>query len=140
MKQFKVPMLVTGGGGYTKNNVARCWAYETAVLLDTRLDNNLPDNDYYEYFGPQYKLKTYSYQQIENMNVKSYIEQIKKQVLENLKCIEHAPGVQMSEVPPDNYIPELNENDSEDENPDERLGQYAMDRNIKRDEEFYDTY
>ena len=25
----QVPMLVTGGGGYTKNNVARCWAYET---------------------------------------------------------------------------------------------------------------
>ena len=51
MKQFKVPMLVTGGGGYTKNNVARCWAYETAVLLDTKLDNNLPENAYYEYFG-----------------------------------------------------------------------------------------
>jgi hypothetical protein len=32
MKEFGVPMLVTGGGGYTKHNVARCWAYETAVL------------------------------------------------------------------------------------------------------------
>jgi hypothetical protein len=24
MKSFNVPMLVTGGGGYTKHNVARC--------------------------------------------------------------------------------------------------------------------
>jgi acetoin utilization deacetylase AcuC-like enzyme len=32
MKEYGVPMLVTGGGGYTKHNVARCWAYETAVL------------------------------------------------------------------------------------------------------------
>merc|ERR1719201_2566480 len=138
MKQFKVPMLVTGGGGYTKNNVARCWAYETAVLLDTKLDNNLPENDYYEYFGPQYTLKTRPHQAIENMNTRSYIEQIKREVVENLKAMEHAPGVQMSEAPPENYIPEMKDDLDEDENPDERLGQYAMDRNIKRDDEFYD--
>lgn len=35
MKEFGVPMLVTGGGGYTKHNVARCWTYETAILTDT---------------------------------------------------------------------------------------------------------
>ena len=46
----------------------------------------------------------------------------------------------MSEVPPENYIPEMNDDLEEDENPDERLGQYAMDRNIKRDDEFYDVY
>ena len=33
-----------------------------------------------------------------------------------------------------------NDDLEEDENPDERLGQYAMDRNIKRDDEFYDVY
>jgi acetoin utilization deacetylase AcuC-like enzyme len=27
MKSFNVPMLVTGGGGYTKHNVARCAVY-----------------------------------------------------------------------------------------------------------------
>ena len=120
--------------------MARCWAYETAVLLETKLDNNLPENDYYEYFGPQYTLKTRPHQVIENMNTRSYIEQIKREVVENLKAMEHAPGVQMSEVPPENYIPEMNDDLDEDENPDERLGQYAMDRNIKRDDEFYDTY
>lgn len=34
----------------------------------------------------------------ENLNSKSYISTIKMQVLENLRCIQHAPGVQMQEV------------------------------------------
>ncbi len=34
MKSFNVPMLVLGGGGYTIRNVSRCWAYETARLLN----------------------------------------------------------------------------------------------------------
>jgi hypothetical protein len=33
MMKFGLPMLVVGGGGYKIKNVARCWAYETAVLL-----------------------------------------------------------------------------------------------------------
>ncbi len=30
---YGVPLLVLGGGGYKIINVARCWTYETAVLL-----------------------------------------------------------------------------------------------------------
>lgn len=37
VKSFNVPTLVLGGGGYTMRNVARCWTYETAVLLDTEI-------------------------------------------------------------------------------------------------------
>ncbi|KAJ0524101.1 putative histone deacetylase [Helianthus annuus] len=29
VKKFGLPLLVTGGGGYTKENVARCWTVET---------------------------------------------------------------------------------------------------------------
>jgi hypothetical protein len=36
MMKFGLPMLVVGGGGYKIKNVARCWAYETAVLLGAR--------------------------------------------------------------------------------------------------------
>ena len=36
MMKFGLPMLVVGGGGYKIKNVARCWAYETAVLLGGR--------------------------------------------------------------------------------------------------------
>lgn len=31
---FGLPTLILGGGGYTIRNVARCWAYETAVVLN----------------------------------------------------------------------------------------------------------
>jgi hypothetical protein len=44
------------GGGYAIRNVARCWAYETSVLLDVPISDAIPKNDYYEYYGPEYKL------------------------------------------------------------------------------------
>ena len=37
-----MPTLVLGGGGYTVRNVARCWTYETSLLLDTDISNELP--------------------------------------------------------------------------------------------------
>ena len=46
----------TGGGGYTVRNVARCWAYETSVLLNTPLSNDIPYNDFFEYYAPDFKL------------------------------------------------------------------------------------
>merc|ERR1739841_376050 len=52
VKKFNLPLLVTGGGGYTKENVARCWTVETGVLLDTELPNQIPDNEYIKYFAP----------------------------------------------------------------------------------------
>ena len=48
VKSFNLPMLMLGGGGYTIQNVARCWTYETAVALDTEIPNELPYNDYFE--------------------------------------------------------------------------------------------
>ena len=43
------------GGGYTKQNVARCWAAETALLVDEQISADLPPNDYYEYFAPDFR-------------------------------------------------------------------------------------
>ena len=43
------------GGGYTKQNVARCWAAETALLEDEEICADLPSNDYYEYFAPDFR-------------------------------------------------------------------------------------
>jgi len=34
--------MVVGGGGYTLRNVARCWCYETSVLLGEEISNDLP--------------------------------------------------------------------------------------------------
>jgi len=33
VKSFNIPLMLLGGGGYTIRNVARCWAYETAVAV-----------------------------------------------------------------------------------------------------------
>ncbi|KAF5205100.1 Histone deacetylase [Thalictrum thalictroides] len=134
VKKFNLPLLVTGGGGYTKENVARCWAVETGVLLDTKLPDEIPDNAYSQYFGPEYSLKI-PHGHIENYNSKSYISTIKSQVLESLRYIQHAPSVQMHEVPPDFYIPDFDEDEL---NPDERVHQHTQDRQIQRDDEYYD--
>ena len=42
VKSFNIPTLVLGGGGYTVRNVARCWTYETALLLESEISNELP--------------------------------------------------------------------------------------------------
>ena len=51
MKKYNLPLMLLGGGGYTIRNVARCWTYETAVALNVEIANELPYNDYFEYFG-----------------------------------------------------------------------------------------
>lgn len=52
VKKYGMPFLMVGGGGYTIRNVSRCWTYETSVALGTEIANELPYNDYFEYFGP----------------------------------------------------------------------------------------
>ncbi|VDP20935.1 unnamed protein product [Soboliphyme baturini] len=57
VKKFNIPMLVVGGGGYTVRNVARCWTYETSVLLDQEIPNDIPDTtEYWEFFAPDFAL------------------------------------------------------------------------------------
>ena len=56
IRRLNVPVLILGGGGYTMRNVARCWAFETAVLTGHNVDNAMPHNDYFEYYGPDYLL------------------------------------------------------------------------------------
>lgn len=43
MKSFNVPLMILGGGGYTVNNVARTWAFETAVCCGEDIGPELPD-------------------------------------------------------------------------------------------------
>ncbi|KAI3985102.1 hypothetical protein MKX01_027188 [Papaver californicum] len=113
VKKFNLPLLVTGG--------------------DAELPNEIPDNDYIKYSGPDYSLKIL-HGHIENLSSKSYISTIKMQVMESLRSIKHAPGVQMHEVPPDFYIPDF---DEDGQNPDERVDQHTQDKQIHRDDEYY---
>eukprot|EP01138_Halocafeteria_seosinensis_P005266 gb/GECG01005384.1/.p1 GENE.gb/GECG01005384.1/~~gb/GECG01005384.1/.p1 ORF type:complete len:420 (+),score=34.60 gb/GECG01005384.1/:1-1260(+) len=100
VKSFGLPVIVLGGGGYTIRNVARCWAYETAVLLDQELPDAIPPNDYAEFYRPDYKLHL-TPAQMEDFNTTDYLERHKAEILENLKQIEHAPSVPFQSVPPD---------------------------------------
>jgi len=85
---------MVGGGGYTIRNVSRCWTYETAVALGAEIANELPYNDYFEYFGPDFKLHI-SPSNMTNTNATEYLEKIKNRLFENLRMLPHAPGVQV---------------------------------------------
>lgn len=49
VRDLNRPLLVLGGGGYSKQAVARCWAINTAVLCgrENELPDKIPENDFY---------------------------------------------------------------------------------------------
>uniref|UniRef100_A0A8C9WDR7 Histone deacetylase 2 n=1 Tax=Scleropages formosus TaxID=113540 RepID=A0A8C9WDR7_SCLFO len=122
MKSFNLPVLMLGGGGYTIRNVARCWTYETAVALDTDIPDELPYNDYFEYFGPDFKLHI-SPSNMTNQNTQEYMDKIKQRLFENLRMLPHAPGIQMQAIPED-IIPE-DTVDEDTEDADKRMSSMA---------------
>ena len=94
-----------GGGGYTIKNVARCWAYETAVCLEqeSTLDERIPQNDYYEYYGPDFNLHIEPRADEKNLNTPDYVDFILTKTLMNLKNLELAPNVTRDGVVKDFY-------------------------------------
>ena len=136
VKSFGLPTLVLGGGGYNIRNVSRCWTYETAVLLDQPVNSNIPNNDFIQYYGPEYKLHLTA-SDMSNLNDPKDLEKTKIKILQNLSLIEHAPSVQMQQVPPDFYLndPGLHE-DTHD--PNVRMSLAAQDREVQKKGEFFD--
>lgn len=112
VKGFNIPLLVTGGGGYTVRNVARCWAYETAVLLDQEVADELPYNDYLGYYGPDYKLHLQP-SSMENMNTPEQLQEILARVTDNLRHLPCAPNVQLTGDRPNRLLDDSDESDSE---------------------------
>ena len=155
-KTFNVPLLVLGGGGYTIRNVSRCWAYETSVLLDTQLSNELPYNAYYEYFGPDYQLHpnlAYGHREITNQNTRPYLESLRKRVVEHLRLLQAAPSVQMQEIPPDllgvvegsimddmdRELEAMERDDEEDRRDDEKLRRRDEEMRVDVENEYFDN-
>ncbi|KAG9051112.1 histone deacetylase [Tulasnella sp. UAMH 9824] len=101
IKSFDLPLLVLGGGGYTIRNVSRCWTYETSILLDTQLSEQLPDTPFNRFFSPDYTLHPKIVKKVDNMNTPKSLENIRTNILEKLRYLEGAPSVQMQELPPD---------------------------------------
>ena len=101
IKSWGIPLLVLGGGGYTVKNVSRCWTYETAVCLNEQfnISEYLPENDYYEYYAPDYKLFITKKNETDE-NTNEYLNYITTKTLQTIKTQEGAPNVPFMDVPP----------------------------------------
>ncbi|EJT74769.1 histone deacetylase RPD3 [Gaeumannomyces tritici R3-111a-1] len=143
VRGFGLPTLVLGGGGYTMRNVARTWAYETGRLVGVEMSRELPYNEYYEYYGPDYELDVRA-SNMENANSNEYLEKIKISVIENLRKTAPVPSVQMQDIPrasmgmTDEEEAELDDLD-QDENPDVRVTQRQWEKSVARQDEFEDS-
>ncbi|KKY25814.1 putative histone deacetylase rpd3 [Diplodia seriata] len=145
VKSFNLPTLVLGGGGYTMRNVARTWAFETGQLVGSELGPQLPYNDYFDYFAPDFELDVRP-SNMDNANSPEYLDKIRIQVIENIKRTAFAPSVQMTDVPrsplmagmDDEAEDEMNDLD-EDEHPDSRFTQHRWDKRVEKDGEFSES-
>ena len=71
-------------------NVARTWTYETACALgiEGEIDPNLPWNQYFEWFGPRYRLEVVD-NNMDDLNVKEGSLDVVRLVLLVLLSIKH---------------------------------------------------
>ncbi len=102
---LRIPMVVMGGGGYTMRNVARCWTFETAKLLNVEISNDLPPTKFFEYYTnssekggsalTDYKLHIKPLTHLRNDNSRTYLEALYARIAESLREIEAAPGVEI---------------------------------------------
>ena len=87
VKSFGLPMMLLGGGGYTIENVSRCWTYETGIALDEDLPNEMPITDYYTKYGPEYKLHQKPANH-PNLNEKKFLDELIAYNIESLKELD----------------------------------------------------
>jgi hypothetical protein len=134
VKQYNVPLLVLGGGGYTLKNVARCWTHETAVLVGVALPPQLPRTVYDAFFeDSQWRLHPPlttrpGGAKIQNENTKESMRRIVKTVREKLRYLGGAPSVAMQDIPPDL----LGMMESEDRNWEEEMEERGVEDNAVR--------
>ncbi|KNZ72672.1 Histone deacetylase clr6, partial [Termitomyces sp. J132] len=101
LRKYDIPLILLGGGGYTVKNVVRVWAYETACALgiENDIDPNLPWNQYFEWFGPRYRLEVVS-NNMEDLNVvDGLLDKVRTTALQQLQELTGAPSVGMHDVP-----------------------------------------
>jgi len=89
-------------------------------VLGEELENDLPYNDYYAYYGPDFSMHFGTSTTMENANSRQYIDTVKQQVLENLRMLQAAPGVQLEQMP-DMHEPSASEPESRAQHPAEHF-------------------
>lgn len=114
IKSFNLPLILLGGGGYTIRNVARVWTTETAIAAGISIADELPFNDYFEYFSPDYSIIVPSSNML-NLNTRDYLEKCKMNIIENLRHTEFSPSVPLQDVPKDYYSESEDGIDSDDD-------------------------
>ena len=77
---------------------------QTGVALGQELEDKMPVNEYYEYFGPDYTLHV-APSNMENKNTRHQLDDIRSKLLDNLSKLRHAPSVQFQERLPDTELP-----------------------------------
>ena len=140
VKSFGLPLLLLGGGGYTMRNVSRAWAYETGLASGHELSPIVPMNEYYEYFGPEYRLDVRP-SNMEDMNTREYLDKVKEQVFENLRDIAPAPSVQGHVEPRLAHDMALEDEDDDQDDPASRGShiQRLRDKHVQRETELSDS-
>ena len=74
VRNKNIPLMVLGGGGYTIKNVSRTWTFETAVLLNKSIDNEIPYNNFIEWYAPTYQLHLTPSPTLMNTNKKEQLD------------------------------------------------------------------
>jgi histone deacetylase 1/2 len=93
VRNLNLPLLLLGGGGYTIANVARCWAYETACALNVDIPNQLPVNEYFQHYQPNFQLHLQP-REIEDRNSSHYLHKIQSKIFDHLRYLESPePGL-----------------------------------------------
>ena len=94
MLSFNVPIVFLGGGGYTIENVSRCWAYETGVILGTEIDNDLPKSDEFHHIYSMDNGKLhFGIENKPNENTPEYLHKVLETITENMRYCEARPAV-----------------------------------------------
>ncbi|KAI9570757.1 hypothetical protein HD554DRAFT_2203761 [Boletus coccyginus] len=141
VRKFNVPLLVLGGGGYTIKNVARCWTYETAVLVGAEIPDELPATVYDPFFrDSEWKLHPPLTGRVENQNSPASLQKITIGIRSKLRYLQGAPSVAMQEIPPDLEALLADEEKTQEERDEESgtalAGERRSDRTTARNEYF----
>ena len=73
--ELNKPILLLGGGGYNIADTARLWTSITGRCLEETLDNDIPEHDYFSYYGPDFTLETWPGNR-PNKNTTEYLEHV----------------------------------------------------------------
>jgi hypothetical protein len=98
VRSLNIPLLVVGGGGYTLRNVARCWCYETSVLVGEEISNDLPYHGmnwfamFFELYATAFRCRHSSamqcYAEVQLIRKLEVFEVKRRRQLEALKALE----------------------------------------------------